>query len=416
MAFNIVSAFDPKKLRDSRYSRIFNLLENKGVDINVLPDADPKNLDCILSAYKPCLDQADMIFHMPEFIRNQLFLAYENDFRSWEMDRESKGLHWSSDEYDSLQAERIKKEEDFQRQLNEHIQRLGFNGVILDADVYLQHTGVLYSILKDLRIPTINRMSVEQWESGKFFPVVFKMGCLSQGHGIHFIENDDQFRKMFDPEYLIRDDGYGSGRFSDGKSSFNVSGFIQCPSDHFTHYRVFTLGDGTILGAALSYSSVRKSQDERIAFDDRVIYNVFDDVKSPLFLNRKKIVSNKSNGGTQIPLSPTEDSRQITSYEQGILEEHGITDGQIPSRLADQAYRTAKCCGKYGLYILGQDWIQGTDGVFYFLEANQGPQLGIFDTLYNKGLGIDKQTFKIATEKIAEGIFSHLNKAMTGAR
>jgi hypothetical protein len=407
----IVATFDPKKLADNRYSLIFDNLRSAGINVDVLPDVDPKNLEGILDTYRERIKGADMVMHIPAFTSNQLFWAYETDFRAWTQEMSATGHSWTSDEYDELQSERKENERQFQVKLNDIVREQAQSGAILDADVHLESESEVYTTLDQMDIPRINRMTVEEWEANKTFPAIFKMKNTSQGQGIYHIETDDQFRKLFDKDYIKREDQYGSGRFSDSRDYFDVSEFIDCPSDHFTHYRVFTLGDGTIMGAVLSYSGSRKSDDERIALDDVNVRNVYDDVKSPLFLNRKKVVSNKGNGGNQIPLNPTDEARPITEYESEILAQHDVADQQLPQALEDQARRTAQRLGEKGLYVLGQDWIQGKDGKFYCLEVNAGPQFGILDTLYNHGDGNEEVAQRIATQKIAEGIISHLQRA-----
>ena len=404
MAYKVVSTFDPNKLADNRYTLIFENMRNSGVDVDILPKVDPKNLEGILSMFKKRLDGAEMVFHIPEFTHNQLYSAYDIDFRKWVREMDSIGHRWTSDEYDELQTTRRDREKEFKHKLNSHIGSLKVSGTILDADVFIKELEEAYTTLDEIGLPRIKRMTVDEWEADKFFPAVFKKRYTSGGQGIYFLENDDQFRKLFDPKYIIGDINSTSGRYSDSGDYFGISEFIECPSDHYTHYRVFTLGDGTILGTVLSYSAFRKSEDERIAFDDINTWNVYDDVKSPLFLNRKKIVSNKGNGGFQIPLNPNKASREITDYERALLEEHGIANQQTPARLVHQASHAAKTFGKKGLYISGQDWIQGKDGNCYCIEINKFPQLGVFDTLYNRGTGNNDKIQRIAAEKIADNI------------
>ena len=412
MVYRVVSTFDPEKLVDNRYTLVFDNLRKSGVKVDILPDVDPKNLEGILSTYKERISGADMVFHIPAFTHSQLYWAYETDFRAWTQQMSDIGHSWTSDEYDELQTERRGRESDFKQRLNESVGKLKDSGVIIDADVFLQDGGEVYATLDAIGLPRIKRMTVEEWEANKSFPTVLKMKNTSQGRGIYLLDNEDQFRKLFDKEYAeaLVQGQFGFCGFSSSKDYFDVSEFIECPSDHYTHYRVFTLGEGTVLGAILSYSARRKNDDERIAVDDVNIHDVYDDVKSPLFLNRRKIVSNKGNGGSQIPLNPNDASREITNYERALLEEHGITGQQLPERLMEQATTTAKAFGERGLYVLGQDWIQGKDGKFYCLEINTGAGFGIFDTLYNYGRGDENVARTIAAEKITNGILGHLER------
>lgn len=405
----IVATFDPERLQDNRYTLLFENLRGAGFDVDVLPHPDPEFLDDLLDDYKQRLEGASMVIHIPAFFFAWADGNYEN---TGDGDRDMN--FYLAPTTDPEKVRRL----DFKRKLEDTVRSLADSGTILDADVYLSDESEVYTTLDEMDIPRINRTTVEEWEANKTFPVVFKMKGTSQGHGIYHIETDDQFRKLFDKDYIIPAENapshvrnnFRSGRFSDSRDYFDVSEFIECPSDHFTHYRVFTLGDGTIMGAVLSYSGLRKSDDERVALDDMNIGNVYDDVKSPLFLNRKKVVSNKGNGGNQIPLNPTEQASTISDYETEILAQHGITDQQIPLALEDQARRTALKLGEKGLYVLGQDWIQGKDEKFYCLEVNAGPQFGIFDTLYNQGREDDEAAQRIATQKITEGIVRHLSR------
>jgi hypothetical protein len=401
MAHRVVSTFDPERLKDNRYTLVFDNLRKAGVELDILPHPDPESLDEILSTYKERLKGADMVVHLPGF-----FFAWAGGDYEEEKDlNEFMAFYWAP----KTHPEKVRRFT-FKKALDKYVTNMRGSGVILDADVFLQDEGEVETILDGIGSPGIKRMTVDEWEANKFFPAVFRMKDTSQGKGIYFLETDDQFRKMFDPEYIVGDNNSTSGRFSNSRDYFDVREFVECPSDHYTHCRVFTLGDGTILGAVLSYSASRKSEDERIAFDDVHIRDVYGDIKSPLFLNRRKIVSNKGSGGNQIPLNPNDASREITNYERGLLEQHGITDQQIPAKLAEQATLAAKAFGEKGVYVLGQDWIQGKDGRFYCLEVNAGAEFGIFGTLYNHGHEDEEAARTIAAEKIANGILSHLDR------
>lgn len=394
MVHKVVSTFNPHEFADIGTILIFENLRRAGVEVDVLPDCNFMDLEGILATYKERLDGADMVFHIPA-VTHYLF-------------SKSKGHHWTSDECDRIR--------NIEQQLDEHIRHLGDSGTILSLN--LNEEREVHTTLDEIGLPRIRRMTVQEWKAYPFFPAVFKWGIMHGGQGIYIIDTEDQFRKMFERGYGARlvNGQIVSSPFIGFEDSFNVSEFIICPSDHYTHYRIFTLGDGTILGAVLSYSQSKKGDDIRVIEEDSETSNVLDNPHSPLFLNRRKIVSNLVQGGIQIPLNPNKNSRDINNYERGLLREHGITEQKIPPKLAEQVTCAARALGDKGLYVSGQDWIQGIDGNFYFLEVNPRPGYDIFDTLYNHGRSDAKIALRLAAEKIADGILAHLDRKLTVVR
>ncbi len=395
MVYRAVSTFSPGELFDKRYELLFNELSNRGVTVDVMPSAYRARLNDLLIKYKKRLGSADIIFHIPEYTKRDLYYAYQEDFIDWANTRE----HWASVEFDSINEGRLKDEAIFQHRLNEYIRGLNDSGRIVDSDIFIDDDHEVYELLRNNSIPTVEHLTVNDWFNDKFFPAVFKLNGTSQGRGIYVVDDEFQLSKMFDYH------SFGVKNICDFKTDdFRISRFIECPSNYYTHYRVFTVGSGKILGAVLSYSGFKKSDDVRVTSD--WLMDAYDYPKSPIFLNRRDIMSNKSRGGNQIPLNLNKHSRAIINYEESILKEHGITNQELPKEINDYAITAARLLGKKGLYVLGQDWIQDLNGDFICLEVNYQPGLEIFGTLYNNS----KSSECIAAVKIASEIIDNLNK------
>ncbi|MEK6921419.1 MAG: hypothetical protein AABX82_06030 [Nanoarchaeota archaeon] len=395
----VVSTFDPQKLPYGRYAIIFQEMfrhfNAAGISVEILPPPDTHDLKGTLVRYKEKLAEAEMIFHISGYAWYQLSLAFEEERRTSVLEMlRARGYLWLED-FDIYNEKTKEKIKNFVYAVNQYIKDRGNSGVLLNADVYLKEEKEAYDLLDENTIPRVPTLQIEAWEKNKIFPVVFKQKNTTKGEGVYFIENEAQFSTL-----------------SPIKDTLSLHHFIECPGDHYTHYRIFTIGSGNILAAVLSYSQMKKGENRRII--DREGNNpsgrVYDNSTSAFFINRKQITSNRSAGGKQIPLEPNEKSKRISDHELSILNDHGITNQYIPEILKKQAQKTAEIFAKKGLFILGQDWIQSKDGVFYCLELNWGPERGCFDTAYNLGKGEDDVALIIAAEKIAEGILGAIKK------
>src|SRR3989339_2228028 len=98
MVYRAVSTFSPGELFDKRYELLFNELSNRGVTVDVMPSAYRARLNDLLIKYKKRLGSADIIFHIPEYTKRDLYYAYQEDFIDWANTRE----HWASVEFDSI--------------------------------------------------------------------------------------------------------------------------------------------------------------------------------------------------------------------------------------------------------------------------------------------------------------------------
>ena len=253
----------------------------------------------------------------------------------------------------------------------------------------------------------------KSWTIDEYFdldmplPVVLKKNESACGSGVYFIEKKKQIKKFFNEKLY-------DGKIIEclpcpKREDFEVQEFIECPSNHFTQYRIFVLGDGTILGSVLNVSRNRKDENkvksEEGPFGPGKSY--FNCVDSPLYLGIRSIISNHANGGYQIPFDRNERTKHILSYYDEVLAEHGYKDQIDPKlnpKLKNLAKRLAKKFSKYGVLYCGQDWMQNKKGDFYFLEINPSPATDMFNALYNYGWGDSNSSADIAAEKLAETI------------
>lgn len=264
---------------------------------------------------------------------------------------------------------------------------------------------VAAAIARKAGIPMPLSWTIDDYlDSDEPLPVVLKARDSACGDGIFFIENPRQLSTFFSKQLNKQCDN----RRPPSKKNYEIQEFIVTPSEHYTSYRIFTTADGAILGAVLNASANKKTDYERIEEPGPFgagchIYNCID---SPLYLGCKKIVSNHAQGGTQIPLAKTSNSKPLTKTDSQVLIAHGIEAKHptLPSNLASLARKVARLFSGYGVQYAGQDWVQDEQGRTYFLEINSGPGLEIFNTLYNKGKGNQKTASKLAAQKIAEAL------------
>jgi hypothetical protein len=176
------------------------------------------------------------------------------------------------------------------------------------------------------------------------------------------------------------------------RKDYLVQEFVPTPSNRFTHYRVFTVGD-EILGVVLNVSA-KKQRKEWISHPD-----------DPSWWNEFEFTSNSSQGGVQIPLSLGGRIGYFNRHRK-IVRQHGIDSRSIktPPQLEDMARAAAEVLQKNGVAFGGQDWIQDPDGNCYFLEINTRPGLNIFNVLFFGGKADRDGYLSLALERIAEAL------------
>ncbi|MBI5389452.1 hypothetical protein HZB01_03670 [Candidatus Woesearchaeota archaeon] len=150
-------------------------------------------------------------------------------------------------------------------------------------------------------IPVPQGWEVDEFLAGSFaLPVVLKHTECDGGSGVYFIEDIDQLKRFFDPEIYAQLDFEGAPNTRD----YILEQFIETPSQRFTHYRIYTVGNGAVIGAVLAASS--HGDDERIFSERRYpLYtadqaygqtHLPDHSPNPLYMGFKKITSNKKKG------------------------------------------------------------------------------------------------------------------------
>lgn len=264
-------------------------------------------------------------------------------------------------------------------------------------------------IIEATDIPMPKSWSVDEYfTSERTLPVILKANWSSCGKGIFYFDRPEQMDIFWDMD-LYQDVGVWT-LSKPKKENYLVQDFIETPSNHFTHYRVFATGDGNILGAVLSVSGNRKDQME---VDSRpgpyMGGNIYNCVDSPTYLGCKKVISNHAQGGSQIAFDANGKSKPLTDNDREVLIAHGYVpeDITLNPRLKQLANGVAKLFSQHGIVYAGQDWMQDKNGNFYFIELNEVPGMEIFNTLYNKDQGDDKTAMEIGTRKLAEALANY---------
>lgn len=234
-------------------------------------------------------------------------------------------------------------------------------------------------------VPIPKTMEVEEYlDTARELPVVVKHRNGTLGKEVFYLDMPDQIDAFFK---LRR------------KEVYVTQAFIETPSDRFTTYRIFTVGD-EILCAVLTVSKTRKSKWERQA-----------DGFYP-------IQSNVGRGGFQIPISYQNNEaplwfycNMLTDTKLSILQDHGIVPLNVglPDRLDALARLVGRELSKYGMLLFaGQDWIQDPQGNIYFLEANPLPGFKIFNNVFFNGES-KKETYEpFAIDKIAGALHRYV--------
>ncbi len=361
---------------------LFKKLKREGVEIKMISHKENCNIKRKLNYIEKNIEDLDLVFH------DTFRLAMDLKESEWKIEYR-KAIR------DMIHSKFLNKSH------------------FLDKEINYASKQNVGKIAKKHNIPAPKSWTIDEYfNSDISLPIVLKKNESTCGSGIYFIEKEKQIMKFFNEKLY-------DGKIIEclpcpKKEDYEVQEFIECPSNHFTQYRIFTLGDGTILGSVLNVSRDRKDESERKAepgpFGPGKSY--YGCVDSPLYLGLKSIVSNRTRGGYQIALDPNEESKYISNYDKDILADHGYEHNKTPKlnpKFKKLAKRLAKTFSKYGIVYAGQDWIQDKKGNFYFLEINPSPAMDMFNTLYNYGNGDVDSSIKIATEKLANAIRDYNN-------
>ncbi|MDD9953419.1 MAG: hypothetical protein OXR66_03720 [Candidatus Woesearchaeota archaeon] len=386
MPHSVVVTFDPDRYRDNSASHIVHALRrNHEFSVDKLTFRSRSELEASQERHKETLAAADVIVH-------NSFLLYE------QARAEVMGIH---DEHNAFHAV-----------LNEEISGIAAAGTSI---VLSYNANLGDSDARAAGIPTVPKISVDAWKQDPFYPAVFRHKGSWKGKGIFCIDNYDQFERLLDEGYFQRQPRRWRKQASRlDPDDIDVMRMIDTPSDFFTHYRVFTAGNGEILGAVLSYSAQKKNAGETVTGISGILgpdwTQAYFTPRSPFYLGLRKITSNSSTGGRQITLDPTSDARCITQLEEQILEDHGVVDQKLPGDLRGYALAIARLYAPSGGYALGIDFFQERETKMLG-EVNLSPGSRIFSTLFNNGRHHEDTARRIGGEKIAEAMYRQLHAA-----
>lgn len=226
-------------------------------------------------------------------------------------------------------------------------------------------------------------------------PLVLKVPNTSKGEGVFKINEKERLERLFDPEA----EHFGIAKCK--PKNFIIQEYIESPSEYYTHYRIFTIGNEPFLGN-LHHSAFKKKEGIKRIETKRTHHLLNPD--SPIFINSDDIRTNRSIGGKTIPLTKSEQAKKITKTQEKILKEHGIDpkNPKVPKKLLQLSRKVATTLRKKGVQYSGQDWLQDKKGKFYLLEVNDSPGMDIFGDHFKKGKGKREEHIKFGFKHIAK--------------
>src|SRR3989338_2953048 len=351
----------------------FAELRTLGVEVKILDPVIAETTEQAIERFLPELEKAQLVFH--------------------QTDRVADGMG------DSGWRERY--QEGIERFVHDNFLYKG-HLVVPNSRSYDNKTnGVRIAREAGIPIPQ-TRTPAQYLAAGAPLPAVVKGTQGTCGDEIFYFDLPQQVERFFGKKGWEK-----LGLAPPAEDKYLIQQFILTPSDHFTHYRIFTLGDGTIVGAMLTASADRKTEVQRISEPGPfgTGSNFFTNVDSPLYLGYIGVTSNAAEERSQIPLNPNQNSARITPYEGEILAAHGLDpiNPQLPQRLQKLAAKTARAFSRYGCAYGGQDWIQDCNDNFYFLEINRSPGMELFRTVYGSSTKLnDKEKAELGGKMLAK--------------
>ncbi len=175
-----------------------------------------------------------------------------------------------------------------------------------------------------------------------------------------------------------------------GKDFFSFQKLVECPSNHYTSYRIITSANWNVIASSLLYSQHKKSEKltltkntwlpdtvEWSSFWWRNMTDFLVDPKSRTYLWSLDVRSNIQQWGSGIVLNPWENSKKATSSERKILLVHQIDPENpiIPENLKKASQIIWKTIWRRRWLFVGIDFIQNKKWDFYYLETNNWPWL-----------------------------------------
>ena len=270
-------------------------------------------------------------------------------------------------------------------------------------------------------VVTPRTWTVEEFLSSPKYPAVLKKRSGSMGDFVFLVSGPEDMSKYFAGKELLFDIFHSSsGGYSRSlkkeipkKGEYVVQEHIESPGDHDSHFRVFTVKDGSVLCAVLSVSP--RTKDKRMW--EEICTKKWGQTPSLEFgLGKRymwlyKPVSNSSQGGRQIALAGApmtlDEWNEISNPKYmdipSILEAHGIDplNPKLPEDLEERAVEAARVLGEHGIAYGGQDWITDSEGNRYFLEMNPTPGFEAFNTVY---AGDFENSVDFGIRKVAEAL------------
>ncbi len=367
--------FTDQSLRNQYSEKLADKLRKRGMEVEMLTHKEGANIDKTVADLEAKVKAADMVFH------DTTRIAFQFDESPW------------------------KKE--YQEAIQKSISASARRGEIRTRNHDPSSKMEATRIVMGLGIPIPREWQKDEYFSSKrHLPVLLKRDGSTGGEGIFFIDKHEQMDRFWNVDLYEKVGNISL--MSPSEEEYTIQEFIRSPSDHFTHYRILTLGDGQIIGSVMGVSANTENDSEIIAQPGPFGWgkHIYHCVDSPVYLGCRPVISNSRAGGSQIALDPNKDSKPRTRLDKKILKEHNI-DPEHPTldqELKSLAAEVAKGFSKHKLMILGQDWIQDRKGNFYFIEVNAGPGLEMFNTLYNRGEGNDESAVDIGTRMIADAL------------
>jgi hypothetical protein len=271
--------------------------------------------------------------------------------------------------------------------------------VVRGGDIPLEtEVATVREVALEIRIPRTTE--AKEYSKEPFLPAVVVFPGRAGGEGKYLLETPEQQNSFL--AFLSKE-----GRSL--RNDFAVKEFIDTPGSHFTSYRVIVSAKGKILASGLLYSGDSKEDHavletpmaaEELGQAGTNWLDYLEAKESPYCLHSRRFTSNIARGGNCIPLDPTENSRKISEEERSLLAEHGLEDAALPPAIREAAAKIGVTLGKQMGLFVGVDFMQDTDGNFYYLETNAGPGMKTYLACNNKGEGTEAEGCKMAMREI----------------
>ena len=217
---------------------LFAALSEVGVDVVIFPHDYDENAESSLKSLGDACESSQVVIHSTPKVG-----AFQCQDDTWRGDYQQR--------VEDLMYSRFLHKTDFHSHTKEVADKRSSQRIAQTNGIPVPKTWSMEKYLSDIRT----------------LPILFKTPHGSRAEGNLFLDRGDQLRLFFNKEANAR-----CGRDPPSMDSYDAQEYINTPSNHFTNYRIFTLGDGTIVGAVLGVSENRKSQPIRRAYPSQYSY------------------------------------------------------------------------------------------------------------------------------------------------